>query len=89
MIITIPEDFCNLIESLQYEVDSRKDLLNFMVNSGIDVENDSFKKYHKQYMEYFVKYNTAKSELQQEYIDTRGSFNRWNLNFATGEVTAE
>ena len=84
-IITINEDVRDQIQALQYEVDSRKDLLTFMVDKGCDVSSDSFKAYHKEYQEFHIQYEAAKEEMQKQILEPAvpGKLIRWDLNFAT------
>ena len=88
MIITIPEDVVNNIQALQYEVESRKDLIAFMLDKGCDVHGDSFQMYHKEHQEFFDRYNRSKDDMQKRFLEPQinGRLLRWNLDFATREV---
>ena len=89
IVVTIPEDVKNGIQALQFEVESRKDLLAHMVNTGVDITSETFKSYEKEYQEFFVKYNVAKEALQDQYLKpaVEGRLVNWNLDFASNEVT--
>lgn len=84
MKIRISDDLCNYIESLQYEVNARKDLCAFMIDHGM-MESESFRKYHDEYIKCNAEYNVAKNTLTKEY-GIKGS---WNLDFDTRELTYE
>ena len=87
--VTIPEDIRDTIQALQFEVESRKDLLAHMISTGIDLTSDTFKSYEKEYQEYFVKYNLAKEDMQNNCLKPAvdGKLINWNLDFASCEVT--
>ena len=42
--IKIDEDISTKIEALQYEIDTRKDVIAFMIASDMNMETDAFKK---------------------------------------------
>ena len=89
-VINIDENICNMIEALNYEVDSRKDVISFMLYRDMDMNTSSAKTYMKEYREYFTQYQTLKSELEKKYVlpilkDNEKS--TWNLDFETRELT--
>lgn len=86
----IPEEISREIELLQYEYESKKDILAYMIYNDYPM-NDAFKKYQEDYMACFTKYNMAKDHLQKTIIEpeVKGRLNQWNLEFESCEVTAE
>lgn len=84
------EEFVNLIEALHYEVNSRKDLIAFMLNSNMRTDTEAYEKYNREYREFYIQYNEAKSKLEEMYVRTavENPMN-WNLDFNSGEVTIE
>ena len=88
LTIEIPYEVSIKIQALQYECESRKDLLTFMINSNIDITNSNFKKYHKEYQDFFAELNVLKEEMKHTYLDpkTPGKIIRWNLDFSTHKV---
>ena len=82
--IEINKELCDYIEALHYEVYSRKDLLAFAMGKGF-ADTDSFKQYHDEYQEFYVKYETAKDELYNMYLKEKyeGKPIRWELKFDT------
>ena len=84
------QEFVNLIEALHYEVNSRRDLLSYMLNSDMRTDTAAYEKYNREYMEFFVKYTQAKNKLEEIYVRTAVEKPlNWNLDFETGEVTVE
>lgn len=88
-IIRIGEDVRDHIQALQYEVESRKDLLAHMIQTGTDTSSEAFKRYEKEYQEFFVQYNIAKETMQNTALapQVKGKLISWNLDFATCEAT--
>lgn len=82
--IEINKELCDYIEALHYEVYSRKDLLTFAIGKGL-VDTESFNKYHNEYQEFYVKYETAKDELYNMYLKEKyeGKPIHWELKFNT------
>lgn len=86
-IIIIPEDTKNYVESLHYEVESRKDLLSFALSKGYK-SNDSFKEYEKEYKEFFIQYEAAKKNIENMFVKKMyPNVIKWELNFETCEIT--
>lgn len=86
-IIPMPEDFCNYVEGLMYETNARRDVIAFMLNSVI-LNKERFDEYHKEYLEFYAKYELVKSEIQKTYVDEvyGNQAIKWNLNFQTQEL---
>lgn len=84
------QELVNLIESLHYEVNSRKDLIAYMLNSDMRTDTAAYEKYNKEYREFYVQYNEAKNKLEETYVRTavENPMN-WNLDFETGKITIE
>ena len=84
------EEFVNLIEALHYEVNSRKDLIAYMLNSNMRTDTEAYEKYNREYREFYIQYNEAKNKLEEMYVRTAvENPTSWNLDFETGEVTIE
>ena len=82
------KEFVNLIEALHYEVNSRKDLIAYMLNSNMRTDTEAYEKYNREYREFYIQYNEAKNKLEEMYVRAavENPMN-WNLDFETGEVT--
>lgn len=64
----VDPELSDLIESYDYEYSSRKDIIAYMIGNNMDTATDAFNKYQKEMIEYSVKFNEAKSRLEDEYI---------------------
>lgn len=85
-VIIVDEALSTKIEALQYEVESRKEIIAQMVGGSLVVKNDQFNRYHDEYKQFFIEYNRAKQEL----IDAYNLQNyTWNLDFKTRQLTIE
>lgn len=85
--INVNKEIVSKIESLQYEVESRKDVISQILANGFKVAGDTFAKYQAEYKEFFIAYNKAKKEM----LDACGvdSNSMWNLDFASCVLTVE
>lgn len=86
------QELVDLIESLHYEVEARKDIITFYLTNAMDTNTDSFKNYNKEYREFFVQYSTAKEILEKDFIVPKvdgAKYSRWNLDFQSKEVTVD
>ena len=85
--IVISEEFRNYLERLNYEKNSRLNLITFMLDTSLD-NKDMFNKLQIEYLEAYVQYELAKKELEQYYIYPKCKiFKSWNLDFLSREVT--
>lgn len=86
MKIIINEELCTKIEMLQYEVNSRKEIITTYLNANTP-KTTSFEEYQKEYTNCYTKYNKAKQEMLNIYKIPAES--NWSLDFATRELTFE
>lgn len=90
-IVTVPQETVNHIQALQYECESRKDLLSFMLDKGAAPTGEGFKAYHDEYKDLHTQYEKAKEEMQKTVLEPAvpGTLLKWNLDFDIGEATCE
>lgn len=77
------------MEAYDYEVNARLQVIGFMISSGYDVKNESFKEYHKEYTESFVRYKLAQQEFFKTIVKpqvTDLDEYKWELDFHEGVV---
>ena len=89
MTINVDKAVCENIEALQFEVESRKDIIVQFLSGSVKMDTDVFAKYHKEYQEYHKRYNKAKQEMVDIYLGVEGRNSNWSLEFSTGELTVE
>jgi hypothetical protein len=85
MKIIIDGQLCTKIEMLQYEVNSRKEIITAYLQMSNNTASNLFKVYQDEYRQYFTDYNKAKQEMVDKYEVPVGR--SWNLDFATRELT--
>lgn len=89
VIVDIPEKLTDYIESLHYEVESRKNLIAFALDHDLS-SSASFNKYEDEYKDFFIEYETAKEDMQQRYvIQDYPNFKSWNLDFNKSQLIIE
>lgn len=85
-VIIVDEALTAKIEALQYEVESRKDIIAQILSGSLTVKGDHFKRYHEEYQQFFIDYNKAKQELIDAYnLQDKA----WNLDFRSRQLTIE
>ena len=87
MQINVEKSMVEKIEALQYEVESRKDVISQILASGFKISGDTFEKYQTDYRNFFIQFNKAKQEMLKVY-NVPGTA-KWNLDFASGILTIE
>ena len=87
--IIIPQEEVNYLQKLNYEIEARKNLCQFLIRQNI--RNKSFDDYHNEYIELFAEYELAKLELENNYIKPviGNQTCNWNLDFQTNEVNID
>lgn len=85
MTIIIDKEMCNHIEALQYEVESRKDIITMVLSGSVSIRGDLFEQYQEEYKSYFIEYNKAKQAMLEAYKVPKNS--NWNLEFRSCELT--
>lgn len=85
-LLEIPnqEEEIQILERASYEVACRSNIINFMINDGMN-ETDNFKKYWDEYILYTKAYDQLKYEFQRDHIPK--DFNgQWEIDFNTKEI---
>lgn len=84
------QEIVDLVESLQYEVESRKEIISFMIEKTLQ-NTENFESYQNEYREYFVQLSVAKNTLEQMIKAAYPEINilTWNLEFSTKKITVD
>ena len=83
--VIVDESICKKIEALQYEVESRKEIITYILTGSFSSQSDQFKQYQDEYKQYFIKYNKAKQEMVEQYQIPNSA--TWNLDFRSCVLT--
>lgn len=87
-IIEIPEEVVNHLQRLSLETESRKDLIAFMLQSDMTTATEQFERYQKEYQDFYMLYQDAKTKFEKEYVRTAVDTPiKWNLDFTERQVT--
>lgn len=87
MKITVNKEIVEKIEALQYEVESRKDVIVQILANGLKVSGDTFDKYQEEYRKFFIEYNKAKQDMLEKCQIPNDVM--WNLDFSSCVLTLE
>lgn len=87
-VIKISKEDSEKVEAIQFEVQSYKSLLSFMIGAGTDIKSDGFRSYHGEYVLKNTEYELAKEEVASKYLGDWKDRCNWNLDFATNTITA-
>ena len=83
--IKISDGLCTYLESLNYEVNAIRDLIERMKFEDNEKVNNFWL---NKYVEIYTEYELAKKELEKEYIiPNYGNNVQWYLDFKTGEIS--
>ena len=93
-VIEVNEELSNFVEAANYEVNSRLDVIAYMLANNMSTSTDAFRAYQAELIEYKKKYELAKAELEKQvvtpFLDTHGIPRaNWNLDFATHMITLD
>lgn len=82
------QELINYMESLSYEVAARRDVITFMLSNQMDTSSTQFQAYHKEYLEFFAQLETAKGQLEKDYVlpNSKGHVT-WSLDYGTATLT--
>ena len=61
--INLPKDLVTNLEKLQYEVDARRALIEFLFSKNYDIHSESFQHYHEDYVAKHVAFEQLKNDI--------------------------
>ena len=88
--ITIPEELRDKIQKYDTERSARRDVIVYILsNDGIEISNERFEAYQKDYDNKFFAFESAKNELETMYVQpaVNNKALNWNLNYQDCKVT--
>ena len=89
MTITIPEEVRNKVQKADIERSSRRDIITYIMEKDINISEERFKEYQKEYDEKFFEFEQAKDEIEKNYVvpATEGKASNWSLDYSSCVVT--
>ncbi len=83
------QETVNYLEALSMEMETRKDVIAFMLDRGMDTGSEQFKAYHRELVEFRAKFESAKAQFYQDVVLplTKGKAVDWSLDYRTSVLT--
>lgn len=89
IVITVPEEVRNEVQRCDIERSSRRDIIAYILSGTVNVSEERFAQYQKEYDEKFAAFEQAKSNIEKNFVmpATSGKASNWSLNYSTCDVT--
>lgn len=86
---TIPNEEVKIMERLDFQIKGREFIITKMLSNGTNFDNELFKKYHDEYIDYFTQFEIAKNMINEKYIPEQLNKvnNNWSLNYSNHTLT--
>lgn len=85
--IIVSQDEVDELEKINMELNSRKNLILFLITQEIDENNHFLKKFQEEYDSYFIQFEQLKKQLQNKYLDQNNIvYHNWELNYYSREL---
>lgn len=78
------------LERIYNDVSARQSVITFMLNSESfnNVNSETFKKYHDEYVEKYIEYDKIRNKVGEYYgLNKYGNNAYWSINFQTQTIT--
>lgn len=91
MVITVPEEVRNEVQRYDVERSSRRDIIAYILSGAVNVSEERFARYQKEYEEKFAGFEKAKHDIEKNFVmsATSGKISHWSLDYSTCEITIE
>lgn len=88
IVLSVDADTVNSIQRLNVETESRRDIIAFMLSSGMNIDNESFLRYQAEYQNFYRDFETSKTVFEKSFVKTQyPNATSWSLDYQTNEVT--
>lgn len=87
-VIMVSETDRNILQKADVECSARMNLISFMIQNNVDVNNQRFKDYQDDYSKCFFAFETEKRNLENKYLNGKNATS-WNLDYNSCELTYE
>ena len=84
--IIIDEQDRNKVQKADVEAASLANLLTFMINNNVNIENERFQDYERRYKEAYFQFETEKANIEKKYLKGT-NFTSWSLSYEDCEIT--
>lgn len=87
-IIHVTEEDRDILQRADVECSSRMNLIAFMIQNNMSIDNDRFKAYQEDYNKYFFAFENAKKAMETKYLAGIKATS-WSLDYGTCELSYE
>ena len=89
IVIEVPEEVAILVQKYDTERSSRRDIIMRILEKDIDVPQERFDRYQKEFDEKFFAFETAKRDVEKNYVipATGGRKCNWTLDYQDHTIT--
>ena len=89
IVIEIPEEITTLVQKYDTERSARRDIIIRILEKDIDIPQERFDKYQKEFDEKYFSFEQAKRQVEKDYVipATGGRKCTWTLNYQDNTVT--
>ena len=87
-VIIISEEDRDNVQRANAECESRMNIITYILKSSIDINKERFDAYQSEYSEKYMAFEAAKLNLENKYLNGL-TYNSWNLNYNTCELSYE
>ena len=89
LTIEIPEEATVIVQKYDVERSSRRDIILYIMQNNINIPEDRFERYQKEYDEKYFAFETAKGEIEKQYVipATGGKKCNWSLDYSSNIIT--
>ena len=89
IVITIPEEATILVQKYDTERSARRDIIMRILEKDIDVPQERFDRYQKEFDEKYFAFEQAKRQIEKDYVipATNGRKCTWTLNYQDSTIT--
>ena len=86
--IEIPEDVKNKVQRADIECSARRSIITAILEQDLTIPTERFNAYQKEYEDKFFAFESAKTEVEKEYVRTAvSSPASWVLDYNTNIIT--
>ena len=85
-IILVDQQDINILQKADMEQQSKKDLILFLINNNVDINNPFIKKYEQEYQIAFNNFTNEKNKIISKYL-TNIIYTDWTITYQTRELS--
>lgn len=88
IVLPVEAEMVNSIQRLNVEAESRRNIIAYMLSSGMNIDSEAFLRYQAEYQNFYKDFETAKMVFEKSFVKTQyPNATSWSLDYQTNEVT--